>query len=181
MFHDIQRLISEAPGQFGRVLHSAGVWIALMPVFFHAIDKAMERTPPFGEARMRQFMRNSPQTPVSELARNDDSLKAMMAYFDFEKACHLVISLTLFDALAVYAAEVECTGSFLQVRPVAFFLILFLLAALLIFLVLLRNGAFPPEQARPRATRGWERFAKRALVVVLFYDAWLRITCHSAG
>jgi len=167
-------------GNDWRLLFSPGFLIDLLPILLHGIDKIMEGIPPFREERMRQFMRKSPQVPVRGIGGDKNSFRAVQAYFAFERACHLVIALTLFSALSLYVSEVECTGHFSPLRfdTVPFVTCVALLGAVAVFITHLYCERFEPEQATPRATRPWERFAYAAFVFVLVLDILMSLTCH---
>lgn len=169
---------------FSGAVSSTGFWIGAVPILLHAADRLMETLRPIENSRLRRLMEESPQAPVSHLGRNDVHFEAVKVYFDFPKHCQFVISVLCFNMISIFAFEIECTHSWYTIRIPLFLCIVALGVILFRFVFLLYNGRFHPAEARPRATRRWERIAISSFVVVLGSQVVLRAIptfCPASG
>jgi hypothetical protein len=163
------------------VFTSAPIWISVLPIILHGIDKALEEHfAPLGERTLRALMSRSPQSIVSRVGMHDENFSAIRPYFEFQHRCNFVVNILLFNILSLYVAQFECMLSFISFNVLPFLGIVSLFAVLVAFLLKLSNQKISPAIMRPpanrrwEAIRQWERAAMGAFWVVLVIELILR-------
>jgi hypothetical protein len=79
------------------------VLIAALPVIIHAVDKAFEyKFVPFGKEKLRELMRRDHRVVVSSVGQTTANFRAVDNYFDFEKGCHFVSTLLIFNIISLF-------------------------------------------------------------------------------
>jgi hypothetical protein len=157
------------------IARSTATWLALLPVMLHLIDKVMEKFSPFGEKVLRAQMAESPQSIVQEVGASKERFDSVRVYFDFDRRCHFVTNISIFNILSLYVFQLECTGKWLCFIPSIFIPILSFSILLISFLLALANRKFHPAAASPRATRNWERIAIGSFLLALSIELFLRL------
>jgi hypothetical protein len=149
--------------------------IAFLPILLHLIDKGMERFSPIRHEVLRGLMRDDPRQIVKSVGETEPNFDAVKTYFGFERNCHFVIALAVFNIISLYIAQAECTKSLLCATPITLPLIIIFVIFLMIFLLGLANRRF--SAAAVNATRRWERIAVGAFILVIAVEIALHFTC----
>jgi hypothetical protein len=111
--------------------------IALLPVILHVIDKILENFSPITTETVRLIIEGDPG--VKLVGENKALFNSVRAYFDYERDCHLVFVLTIFNIVSLYFAQTACTGSFLESTPLTFVMMVLLLLFLDVFFIWICN------------------------------------------
>jgi hypothetical protein len=100
------------------------VLLAALPVILHAIDKAFEyKFTPFGKEKLREFMRKDVRVVVSAVGLTRANFNAVDTYFNFEKGCHFVITILIFNIISLFFAQIEFMNSAANFHIVSLILI----------------------------------------------------------
>jgi hypothetical protein len=163
----------------------APISIALLPALLHVIDKVLENISPITKETLRSLMVKDKRTQA--IGENKALYEAVRTYFDFERDCHFIFVLTVFSVLSLYAAQSECTGSFVEFTAVTLIMIVILLIFLGIFFVTLVNRKIEAASVgatdwwrRPTLIKWWKMVAIIAFGVVIITDVVLHFSCVRA-
>lgn len=134
---------------------AASIAIAASPAALHIIDKILENVnvSSISVQTLRALM--SKDHRVSDLAENENKFEAIRGYFDFERDCHFVFVLSIFNIMRLYVTQAQFTGSWLRFFPATFLLMVAIIIFLFVFLIMLLNGKV--EAASSWATDWWRR------------------------
>ena len=158
--------------------------IALLPVILHVIDKILENFSPITTETVRLIIEGDPG--VKLVGENKALFNSVRAYFDYERDCHLVFVLTIFNIVSLYFAQTACTGSFLESTPLTFVMMVLLLLFLGVFFIWLCNKKIDPASVnarhwwrRPDLIKWWRRIAFVQFGIVICTDIALHHVCGS--
>jgi hypothetical protein len=155
--------------------------IAGLPILLHAIDKGLEyKFLPFGKEKLRSFMKADHRKVVSAVGETKATFEAVENYFDFEKGCHFVATLLIFNIISLFFAQMELMRHVAYAYLVTMPLISAIAVMLLVFFKRLADGTLKASDVR--ATKNWERLAIWALAIVLVTELMFQLmSLHTQG
>lgn len=138
----------------------------------------MERISPIREEKIRRLMFEDARTIVSSVGGSEANFNAVKTYFNFDKNCHFVITLIIFNILSLFIAQTECTGNLLNGTYITLIPIFILFGLLVAFILRITNDRV--NAAAINATRRWEYTVIAAFVIVLGIEVYLHNTCEAS-
>jgi hypothetical protein len=91
-------------------------------------------------------MRDDPRQIVKSVGDTEPNFDAVKTYFNFERNCHFVIALAIFNITSLYVAQTECTKSLLCATPIT-------LPLIIVFTIFCQHFHRLGAGARTRASR----------------------------
>jgi hypothetical protein len=157
------------------------ILIASLPVILHTIDKGFEyKFVPFRKEKLISLMKADHRTVVNSVGETKAKFEAVETYFDFEKGCHFVATLLIFNTISLIFAQMEFMYSVTRSQFVTLPLMGTMVILLLIFFKRLADGKLVASDVR--ATRHWERVAFVAFGLVLATELTFHLmTLHAEG
>jgi hypothetical protein len=153
------------------------VSIGVLPVLLHIADKGMEKFTPIREEVLQELMKQDAREVVKQIGESaHGEFGAIKTYFDFERKCHFVIALTVFNMLSVYVAQTQCTGDLLKATPITLVELPILAIFLMLFLLRIANRTF--RVAAVDAAANWVKMAYLAFAGVMVTDVGLHFFCE---
>jgi hypothetical protein len=156
--------------------------IALLPALLHVIDKILEIFSPITKETVRLLIKDDLR--VKQIGESIPLYNAVRTYFDFERACHFVLALTIFNIVSLFFAQTACTGSFLLFQPVTFVMMVLLLLFLGAFCIWLCNRKIDAASVdaqdwwrRPDLIKWWKWVAVALFGIVIGTDIALHVLC----
>jgi hypothetical protein len=175
------------------------MFIASLPLLLHVIDKGLEYSfEPLDKEKLRNLMHRDDREVVSRVGECKENFEAVGTYFDFQKQCHFVSTLFIFNIASLLLAVAATAHNGKEINGFPLLFAIFLLVLLALFLKRVWNGKLVSSDVEAtrnlfqkvwkgrlvasdvRATRHWEFTAISAFVMVLFTEFALHVM-HSAA
>jgi hypothetical protein len=143
--------------------------IGFLPILLHIADKGMERFSPIRETVLQELMKQDARDVVKAVGESaDGEFDAVKTYFDFERKCHFVIALAVFNILSIYVAQTECTKNLLCATWITLVEMIALAIMLVVFLLGIANRVFPI--AAVTAVETWVKISIGAFGLVMITE-----------
>lgn len=162
----------------------ASIGIALLPALLHVIDKLLESISfsPINKETLRLLI--SGDRRIAHVGENKAAYEAVRTYFDFERDCHFIFVLTVFNLASVFVAQLQCTGSLFTFEPITFVMVVLLVLFFFVFLFWLLNRKIEPAAVgatdwyrRPMLIKWWKMVALVLFGLVIATEIYLHFFC----
>jgi hypothetical protein len=160
--------------------------IASLPLLLHGIDKVLEyKFEPLDKEKLRNLMHKDDRLVVSRIGESTGNFEAVGTYFEFQKGCHFVSTLFIFNILSLLLALAVTASSENQINTLPLLIAFCIFVLLALFLKRVWNGSLLSTDVEATtnwfqrvwrgklvasdvgATRNWELIAISTFVLVL--------------
>jgi hypothetical protein len=126
------------------------------------------------------MMKQDRRDIVKTIGKNEnEEFNAVKTFFGFERKCHFVIALTIFNLVSLYVAQTECSGNLLNSTWLTFTEVVLLTIFLVLFLLKIANRTFQPQAVN--AADRWVTMAIGTFGVVVVTEIVLHFVPSIVG